>query len=324
LQSLGDFFIFDQNTLPLFQPIPEKSIVIPPGEEHKQLSTVEQILEKMLEAGLARDSRVVGVGGGVMTDMSAFAASLYMRGCRLTLLPTTLLAMVDAAFGGKTGVDFKKYKNTVGSFYPADTLLIWPGALETLSQKEYVSGLAESLKAALLMDAELWMLFREKREAVLDREPEVLKEILIRSLAVKGRIVEEDMRESGVRAHLNLGHTFGHALETVTNFGLMTHGEAVCWGIGKAMDTGVLLGYTSESYAQEVKETLEAYGFSLKTPKITVESLISAMEKDKKKKSGTVRFVLQRGPQDTFLTPVDREVIQKVLEEPSETNQKLP
>jgi hypothetical protein len=132
--------------------------------------------------------------------------------------------------GAKTGVDFKKYKNTVGSFYPADTLLIWPGALETLSQKEYVSGLAESLKAALLMDAELWMLFREKREAVLDREPEVLKEILIRSLAVKGRIVEEDMRESGVRAHLNLGHTFGHALETVTNFGLMTHGEAVLLG----------------------------------------------------------------------------------------------
>jgi 3-dehydroquinate synthase len=324
LASLGDFFIFDENTLPLFEPIPPNSVVIPAGEKHKQLSTVETILERMLEAGLARDSRLVGIGGGVMTDMSAFAASLYMRGCKLTLLPTTLLAMVDAAFGGKTGVDFKKYKNTVGSFYPAETLIIWPGALKTLSQKEYVSGLAESLKAALLKDEELWKLFLEKREAILSREPEVLKQVLEHSIAVKGVIVEEDMRESGIRAHLNLGHTFGHALETVTNFGVMTHGEAVCWGIAKAMDTGVHLGETEKSYAREVKETLEAYGFSLKTPKIEIESLLSAMEKDKKKKDGSVRFVLQHGPQDTFLTPVDREVIRKVLEEPSEINQKLP
>jgi 3-dehydroquinate synthase len=107
---------------------------------------------------------------------------------------------------------------------------------------------------------------------------------LIRSLAVKGRIVEEDMRESGVRAHLNLGHTFGHALETVTNFGVMTHGEAVCWGIGKAMDTGVHLGYTSESYAQEVKETLEAYGFSLKTPKIESRIIAKCYGKGQKEK----------------------------------------
>ena len=226
--------------------------------------------------------------------------------------PTTLLAMVDAAFGGKTGVNFGGFKNMVGTFYPAREVRVSTHFLTTLPEKEFRSGLAEVIKSALIDDSNLYDLLANRKEDIFLRKSEILDEIVFRSLGVKGRIVEADLTEQGIRAHLNLGHTFAHALETVTGFGTWSHGEAVAWGIGRALELGVQLGTTSRSYTDEVIRLLKDYNFTLS---ISVDSdeLILAMGRDKKKQEGRLRFVLQSGPSATFIQEVPEAEVRKVL-----------
>ncbi len=235
------------------------------------------------------------MGGGVVCDLTAFAASLYMRGCRLTLMPTTLLAMVDAALGGKTAVNLGSAKNLVGTFYPAEELVIWIPALATLPQVELRCGLAEAIKTALLGDPELLALLRARRTDLLRGDPAALEETVYRCLAVKGRIVENDLRETGERAALNLGHTFAHALESATGFRRFRHGEAVAWGLGKALELGAALGVTERALAGRITALLEGYGFSLKNPPgLAPGTLLAAMRADKKRRAGGLRVVLLR------------------------------
>jgi 3-dehydroquinate synthase len=238
-----------------------------------------------------------------------------MRGCRVILVPTTLLAMVDAAFGGKTGMNFGGFKNMVGTFYPAEEVRIAPEFLRTLPEAEFRSGLAEVIKSALLDDPQLLTILETESESIFKRNPRILDQLVRRSIAVKGRIVEADLTEQGIRAHLNLGHTFAHALEAVAGFGTWSHGEAVAWGIQRALRLGEMLSLTSSDYRQRVEQLLLNYGYQLQAPGVPPEALFQAMKQDKKKQSGTVRFVLQKQLGKTMVQPVSDEMVMNSLRE---------
>jgi 3-dehydroquinate synthase len=267
-----------------------------------------------MQAGLERDGRIVGLGGGVICDLAAFAASLYMRGCRLTLFPTSLLAMVDAALGGKTAINLGRAKNAVGTFYPAEELRLCIPLLATLPHRELAAGLAEALKTALLGDEELLELLERQKAEVLRGEPAVLEQVVFRCLAVKGRIVENDFKEGGLRAILNLGHTFGHALESVTGFRRFSHGEAVAWGLARAQDLGVRLGVSGRELTSRLVGLLRSYGYALETPRgISPERLLEAMQADKKKRGGRLRLVLLRKVGEPEVREVEEEAIRATL-----------
>jgi len=306
-------YVFDENTKRLFAPNTTEAIIIQSGEQNKNWPGVETILKRALEMGLARDSCFTGVGGGIICDMTAFAASLYMRGCRLELVPTTLLAMVDAGIGGKTGINFGGYKNMVGSFYPAEKVHIFPAVLGSLPDKEYRTGLAEVIKTAMLGDRELYEMLQREQGRIESRDESVLREMILRCIAVKGRIVEQDLREAGTRAFLNLGHTFAHALEAEQKLKGWTHGEAVAWGMAKAMDLGVSTGTTSPKYAESVLNLLGSYGFRTTVKGIDPDSLIEAMGKDKKKRMGRLRVVLQKDLGKTVVVEADRAELKKII-----------
>lgn len=284
-------------------------IVLPAGEAAKEWSAVERVIEGAFRVGLGRDGVIIGVGGGVVTDLAAFAASVYMRGTRLVLVPTTLLAMVDAAIGGKTGFDLFGVKNLVGTFRPADAVLMPIEALRTLPRREWLSGMAEVLKTAVLGDEEL--LDRLEREAAAlagstgQASSDTLIDLVRRCAIVKGRIVENDPTETGSeRALLNLGHTFGHALEAVAGLGTLTHGEAVAWGMARACALGRMLGRTPPDRAERVLALLDRFGYStapLHPAAVSAfggnrdkaaAALIAAMGSDKKKKEGELRFIV--------------------------------
>ena len=298
-------------------------VVLPSGEDNKTLDSVLTIVKAALESDFNRNSVFVGIGGGVITDMTAFAASIFKRGAKLELIPTSLLAMVDAACGGKTGCDFENYKNMIGSFYPARKLHICPEFVQSLPESEYFSGLAEAIKTAMLYDKEMFEDFESKSELIKERNPEILDKIIEKCVSAKGKIVEEDLTEKGLRMQLNLGHTFAHALETVAGLGAISHGEAVAWGCGRAIDLSVKLGLASENYKNRVFAMLEKYGYSVeKVHPVLVgkiaenqiaETLIKAMKKDKKNSSATIRFVLQRDIANTEILEIADSNIVQVL-----------
>lgn len=327
--------VFDENTAALFAPSQEQPatagrvLVMPPGEAAKSLREVTRVLDRALEGGMDRHGTIAAVGGGALTDAAGLAASLYMRGVRLVFLPTTLLAMVDAAIGGKTGINYGGYKNMVGTFYPAHAVEIYLDGLESLSNREMKSGLAEVIKAGLLGDEAI---LRELEELAggervdsgaggdvagavqaFRADRSALAEVVERAVAVKISVVEGDFRESGVRAHLNLGHTFAHALESVAGFGHWTHGEAVAWGICRALDLGVAHGVTAVDYRRRVCALLKTYGFHTGAIPLDPTAMIDAMRRDKKAAAGELRFVLQRGAQDTFVDSVDEALVWEVL-----------
>jgi 3-dehydroquinate synthase len=299
--------VFDLNTAARFGASAPNPFRLPAGESAKQWESVRALLTFCTEHSLGRDATIAGVGGGVICDITAFAASLYMRGCRLVLVPTTLLAMVDASLGGKTGIDFLGFKNLVGTFSPAHRIVIAPGAVKSLPEREYLSGLAEVIKTAMIGDAGLLSLLEDARERILARNTGAVEEMIRRSLAVKGRIVEEDPREKGSRAFLNLGHTFGHALESATGFTGWTHGEAVAWGIGRSLAAGLRFGITDPSFARRVRALLRLYGYRLEADS-GYDALEPAFGLDKKRRSGKTRLVIPCNAGDVRLvdaTPQD-------------------
>jgi 3-dehydroquinate synthase len=304
--------VLDSTTAGLFGAGARGAVTIPAGEAAKGWDSVRAVLERSAELGAGRDAIIAGIGGGVVCDVTAFAASLYMRGCGLVLVPTTLLAMVDASLGGKTGVDFMGYKNLVGSFYPASRILIAAGAVRSLPDREYRSGLAEVIKTALVGDGRLFALLERERPAILARGERVVEEMIRRSLAVKGRIVQADPKESGKRALLNLGHTFGHALESATGFSRWTHGEAVAWGIGRALAAGVRLGLTQPALMERTQSLLRSYGFRLDELPGFIE-LSPAFERDKKRRGGRIRLVIPHAMCDVRVHEVDAGDVAAVL-----------
>ncbi|MDR2741428.1 MAG: 3-dehydroquinate synthase [Treponema sp.] len=295
--------------------------VLPAGEEAKTWESVERIQRDACAAGLGRDGLIAGVGGGVITDIAGFAASVYMRGIRLRLVSTTLLGMVDASVGGKTGIDLLGVKNLTGTFYPAEAVYMPLESLATLPPREWKSGFAEVIKTAILAgDGEMLSHIRSFRDAclkgILKGENTALRmadlrRLISRAAEIKGRIVEEDPRETGERrALLNLGHTFGHALETSAGLGRLTHGEAVAWGIVRACELGYALGVTPLEQALEIRDLVQSCGYTVTAPHPAMKNTdeyFRALEGDKKKKAGKLVFIVPAGggAQKTTLDPED-------------------
>jgi 3-dehydroquinate synthase len=315
--------VFDGTTARLFGAGVPDPVLLEDRERAKGWSSVERVLLAAHGRGLDRAGEIVGVGGGAVCDVAGFAASIYLRGVRLTLVPTTVTAMVDAALGGKTGINLRQGKNQVGTFYPAHTLVIVPPVVAQLPDADYLDGLAEVIKTGMLGDAELLAVLERQREAVLAREPVLVQELVSRCLAVKARFVAHDLREERgtepapdgtSRAFLNLGHTFAHALESASGFA-WTHGAAVAWGMVRALRLGRRLGITDAAYAERVERLLRAYGYRLTAPEVPPEPLLAAMRADKKRSGSELRFVLQHDLEQTELRAVATADVRAALAE---------
>jgi 3-dehydroquinate synthase len=262
------------------------------AESAKNLRTVELLGRSLVKSGADRQSLIVAVGGGVVGDVAGFVAAIYLRGVALVQVPTTLVAQVDSSIGGKTGVNLPEGKNLVGSFYPPRLVLTDPELLRTLPNREFRSGLAEVIKHAIVADAPMFAMLERDMEKVLQRDPASLGYLIPRNVAIKARIVSRDERESGLREILNFGHTFGHALESVTKYRRYQHGEAVSWGMIAAAFLGHELGYTGATDVSRIVALIRRLGPLPAWPRVPAATLLNAMRSDKKTRSGILRFVL--------------------------------
>lgn len=264
------------------------SIVIHAGEEYKNLNTISILWKSFLENGLDRKSTVIALGGGVIGDMTGFAAATYMRGINWVAVPTTLLSMVDASIGGKTGFDLPQGKNLIGSFHPPKLVLADPSLLLTLPERELISGMAEVIKHGIISDPELFEICSRGMEGARQN----LETIVKRAMAVKIKIIEEDPYEEGFRAALNLGHTVGHAVELISEFELR-HGEAISIGMVAEACYAEQIGMARNGLANEIRNVLSALGLPVEIPSaMPPEEIILAMRVDKKKNAKSIRFAL--------------------------------
>ena len=263
-------------------------LTVPAGEAYKKLETISQIWKGFLEAGLDRKSTVIALGGGVIGDMSGFAASTYMRGIAWVGVPTTLLSMVDASLGGKTGFDLPEGKNLIGAFYPPKLVLADPQLLDTLPEAELISGMAEVVKHGIISDPELFSLCGRG----LDWVKANLEEVVRRGMAVKIKVIEEDPYEKGVRAALNLGHTVGHAVELVSKFNLR-HGEAIAIGTVVEARYSAQIGRAGHGLVDAVTSSFKSLGLPVQIPDaMPRDEIIRVMRVDKKKTAKAIRFAL--------------------------------
>lgn len=261
--------------------------VIPAGEEHKTITGAAGLWEAFLEAGLERGSTVLALGGGVVSDLAGFAAATYLRGVRWAVAPTTLLAMVDAGLGGKTGIDLPQGKNLAGAFHSPSLVIIDPKVLATLPETEFRSGMAETLKHGIIADPHLYRMCLE-----MDGSPARLEEMVSRAAAVKVQVIRADPFESGRRAVLNLGHTIGHALELASGYSLR-HGEAVAIGLAAETRLAEELGLAGKGLTQKLRADLQKLGLTVDIPSgLDPGEIMAALKKDKKKAGGSVRFAL--------------------------------
>jgi 3-dehydroquinate synthase len=291
--------------------------ILPAGEQYKHLNSIQGIYDTALENRLERSSTLVALGGGVVGDMTGFAAATWLRGIHFVQVPTSLLAMVDASIGGKTGVNHPKGKNLIGAFYQPRFVLIDPEVLQTLPEREFCAGMAEVIKYGVIWDAQLF----ENLEAAdrLDRleyiDAALLADILGRSCQAKADVVSQDEKEAGLRAILNYGHTIGHAVESLTGYTHVLHGEAVGIGMVAASRIAVELGMWDETCDKRQFTLIEKAGLPTAIPHgVAVEDILDALQTDKKVKAGQVRFVLPlRIGEATVSDRVTSEVIRQVL-----------
>ncbi len=292
---------------------PRATVVLPPGEEHKRLASVERALTAMVEAGADRDAVVIGHGGGVVTDIAGFTASTLLRGVRWAAIPTTLLSMVDASVGGKTGVDLGPAKNAVGAFHQPSAVVVDVARTGTESARAFASGLAEVVKSAAIGDPGLFEQLEAEPEAVLRREPDRVMELALRSVAVKAAIVARDEREAGDRALLNFGHTVGHALEAEGGFARLTHGEAVSLGMIAALRVGVAQRVTPPGIAERVARLLGRLGLPVDLDAQPLSAALPLVALDKKRRKGAIRFVLLHALGDARTHAIDPSALGPML-----------
>ena len=269
-----------------------KVLFFPGGEPNKRLSQLEALAEQMIQAGGDRSSVVVAFGGGITGDVAGFLAAVFMRGIPVIQVPTTLLAQVDAAVGGKTGVNLVAGKNLLGSFHQPLAVVIDPDVVRTLPTREYRAGLYEIVKAGVIRDVELFDVMDQCAPAVLAQEPATLERIIAAAVRIKAEVVSADEREGDLRRILNFGHTFGHALEAETRYERFLHGEAVAWGMRAATILSERMGRLSASEAASIHRVIAKYGSIPELDGVDAGNLAARLRSDKKTIQGTVHFVL--------------------------------
>jgi 3-dehydroquinate synthase len=269
-----------------------KVIFFAGGEDHKRLSEAERMAEEMVEAGADRSSMVAAFGGGIVNDVGGFLAAIFMRGIPVLQIPTTLLAQVDAAVGGKTGVNLVSGKNLIGSFHQPLAVLIDPDVLRTLPEREYRAGLYEIIKCGVIRSPRLFDLLVERREDVLRQEPSVVEDMISESVKIKAEVVTADEKEGDLRRILNFGHTIGHALEAETAYSRFLHGEAVAFGMSAATQLARIVGMLGDEDCGRILDCVRAYGPIPPLDGIAASSLVARLGADKKTIQGKVHFVL--------------------------------
>jgi 3-dehydroquinate synthase len=268
---------------------------IPAGEEHKRLGEIEAICGAFLEARLDRASLIIALGGGVVGDMAGFAAAVFMRGVPFLQIPTTIVAQVDSSVGGKTGVNHPLSKNSIGAFHQPLGVLIDLALLRSLPPRELRAGLAEAIKHGIIADADLFAYLESHADALLALDLEALRYPILRSCEIKGAIVAEDELEQGRRANLNYGHTFGHAIESVTEYKRFLHGEAIALGMCAAGALSRTLGMVGTDFEDRQRVCFTACGLPVRWPELPVDETLAAMQKDKKARAGTLKFIVATG-----------------------------
>lgn len=291
--------------------------ILPAGEQYKTLTAVQKIYDAALQHRMERSSTMIALGGGVVGDITGFAAATWLRGVNVVQVPTSLLAMVDAAIGGKTGVNHPKGKNLIGAFHQPRLVLIDPEVLRTLPPREFRSAMAEVIKYGVIWDAALFAQLEESQKLDLLRhlQADLLQEILQKSCQAKAKVVSKDEKESGLRAILNYGHTIGHAVESLTGYKGVNHGEGVAIGMVAASQIAVELGMWDAECDRRQLALLQKAALPVKLPTgLDIEAIVDTLQTDKKVKDGKVRFVLPTQIGTATVTDrVSAEVIREVL-----------
>lgn len=309
--------------LPAFQAALERigrrhfSIILPDGEAYKNSDTLNRIYDGLMQHHAERNTTLVALGGGVIGDMVGFAAATYQRGAPFVQIPTTLLSQVDSSVGGKTAINHPLGKNMIGAFYQPQAVLADLSCLKTLPPREFSAGMAEVIKYALLGDAVFLDWLEQHIDALMKQHPEMLAEAVYRCCQMKADIVGQDEREQGIRAHLNLGHTFGHAIEAEMGYGHWLHGEAVAAGMVLACRLSEQLGFLAPADTQRVIRLLQAAALPVAAPPMSLARWITHMQHDKKVSNGQMRFViLQRLGQAAIRSDIRHEHLAAILPTP--------
>lgn len=288
--------LYLQSVLDLLTEYRCESVILPDGEEFKTLEVMNQIFDTLLKSQFSRRVTLIALGGGVIGDMTGFAASCYQRGVPFIQIPTTLLSQVDSSVGGKTAVNHTLGKNMIGAFYQPQCVIADTDTLNTLEDRQLSSGLAEVIKYGLINDLDFFGWLEQNMSTLRQRDPAILAEAIERSCQDKVDLVAQDELEQGVRALLNLGHTFGHAIETGMGYGNVLHGEGVAVGMMMAADLSQRMGWLNQADVTRIKELLIAAGLPVSTPEgMTTDQFMSLMSVDKKVQDGHIRLVLLQG-----------------------------
>jgi 3-dehydroquinate synthase len=293
------------------------ALVLPAGEASKTLAIAGRIFDALAALGANRDGAIIALGGGVIGDLAGFAAACWMRGIDFVQMPTTLLAMVDSSVGGKTGVNVAAGKNLVGAFHQPRAVFADTSTLATLPPREYASGLAEVVKYGAIGDESFFAWLEANADALLAHEPDALAEAIAFSCAYKAGVVARDERETGERALLNFGHTFGHALEAERGYGDLLHGEAVAIGMVAAATLSARLGHARAEDADRLARLLSRFGLPTTLPRASADALLARMRLDKKNVGGRIRLILWRGIGKAEIVPdIEETAIRDVLTHP--------
>lgn len=293
---------------------------IPAGEASKNLKNVQILYRTLVENHFDRSDLLVALGGGVIGDLTGFAAATYMRGISFIQMPTTLLSCVDSSIGGKTGVDFEEYKNMVGAFYMPRLVYMNLSTLSTLPREQFSSGMAEVIKHGLISDSEYYTFLKENASSISALDKAFIEKTVKRSCEIKGRVVEEDPKEQGIRAHLNFGHTIGHAIEKLSDFNLF-HGYGVSIGSVAASYISMKRGYISEEEFSDIRNTFLSFGLPVSVSSelsesldITAEKVLSTTKSDKKMENGQIKFILLKSIGDAYIdrTVSDEEMLSAI------------
>jgi 3-dehydroquinate synthase len=289
------------------------TVVLPDGEAHKNWETLNRIFDALLTERADRKTTLIALGGGVVGDMTGFAAACYMRGVPFIQVPTTLLSQVDSSVGGKTGINHPLGKNMIGAFYQPQAVIADIGVLRSLPQRELAAGLAEVIKTGAIADAEFFQWIEANIDALNRRDPEALAHAVKRSCEIKASVVAADEREGGLRAILNFGHTFGHAIEAGLGYGEWLHGEAVGCGMVMAGDLSVRLGKLDEASRRRLVDVISAAKLPVRAPVLGADRYIDLMKVDKKAEAGEIKFILLTRFGDTQITNAPDEAVRATL-----------